>query len=89
MLFMAIFTYEPEKRMEVIKRRAEKGPMAAGKIIGEWGAIAGGRVFRVFEIDDPSAILAAVMAWSDLGKIELIPVMTSEDVIKLASTMKE
>jgi len=88
MLFMAIFTYEPEKREEVIKRRAEKGPMAGGKIIGEWGSIAGGRVFRVVEMDDPNAMLAAVMAWGDLGKIELIPIMTSEDVIKLASSKK-
>ncbi len=60
--------------------------MATGKIIGEWGCIAGGRVFRVVDIDDPNAMLAAVMAWSDLGKVELIPIMTSEDVIKLAST---
>jgi len=88
MLFMTIFTYEPEKRSEVIKRRAEKGPMAGGKIIGEWGALAGGRVFRVAEVDDPKAMLTAVMSWSDLGKVELIPIMTSEDIIKLASSKK-
>jgi hypothetical protein len=88
MLFMGIFTFEPEKRTEVIKRRAEKGPMTEGKIIGEWGSIAGGRVFRVVEIDDPKVMLKAVMAWSDLGKMELIPIMASEDVIKLASSKK-
>ena len=88
MLFMGIFTYEPDKRTEVIKRRAEKGPMTEGKIIGEWGAIGGGRVFRVVEIDDPKVMLTAVMAWSDLGKMELIPIMTSEDVIKVASSKK-
>ena len=88
MLFMSIFTYEPEKSSEVIKRRAEKGPMTGAKIIGEWSSIAGGRFFRVVEVDDPKVILAAVMAWSDLGKIELIPIMTSEDAIKLASSKK-
>jgi len=88
MLFMGIFTYEPEKRTEVIKRRAEKGPMAEGKIIGEWGSIAGGLVYRVVEIDDPKAMLKAVMAWSDLGKMELIPIMASEDVIKLFASQK-
>ena len=62
MLFMAIFTYEPEKRTEVIKRRAEKGPMVEGKLIGEWGAVAGGRVYRVVDIDNPGAMLKAVMA---------------------------
>ncbi len=88
MLFMAIFTYEPEKRSEVIKRRAEKGPITGAKIIGEWGSIGGGRVFRVIEVDDPKVLLAGSMAWSDLGKVELIPIMTSEDVIKLASSKK-
>ena len=86
MLFMGIFTYEPEKRTEVIKRRAEKGPMVEGKIIGEWGSIAGGLVYRVVEIDDPKAMLKAVMAWSDLGQTELIPIMTSEDAIKAISS---
>ena len=88
MLFMSIFTFPPEKREAVIRRRAEKGPMTEGKIIGEWGAIGGGRVFRVVEIDDPKVMLTAVMAWSDLGKMELIPVMTTEDVIKVASSKK-
>jgi hypothetical protein len=49
MLFMGIFTYEPEKRTEVIKRRAEKGPMAEGNIIGEWGSVAGSfHLFLIF-----------------------------------------
>ena len=34
MLFMSIITWEPEKRDEVHKRLAEKGPMPGGKIIG-------------------------------------------------------
>jgi len=88
MLFMAIFTYDPEKREAVIKRRAEKGPITTGKIIGEWGAIAGGRIFRVVEQDDPKAGLAACMAWSDLGQLELIPIMTSEDIVKAAASKK-
>jgi hypothetical protein len=58
------------------------------EVIGEWGSIAGGRVYRVVEIDDPKVMLKAVMAWSDLGKMELIPIMASEDVIKLASSKK-
>jgi hypothetical protein len=85
MLFMAIFTFEPEKSAEVLKRRMEKGPLASGKIIGEWGAIGGGRVFRVMEGDDPGAMLKASSAWTDLGRVELIPVMATEDVVKAAS----
>ena len=38
MLFMTIYTYEPEKREAVIKRRAEKGAISPPgmKIVGEW-----------------------------------------------------
>ncbi len=85
MLFMAIFTYGPDKRDEVFKRRAEKGPMAEGRLIGEWSAIAGSQVFRAFEHDDPKAILTAARAWSDLGKLELIPIIATEEAIKHTS----
>ena len=88
MLFMAIFTYDPEKREAVIKRRAEKGLLTTAKVIGEWGAIAGCRVFRVVEADDPMVLLAASMAWGDLGQVEIIPIMTSEDIIKAAASKK-
>jgi hypothetical protein len=88
MLFMAIFTFDPEKKEAVIKRRAGKGPQTAGKLIGEWGTIAGGCTFRVIEEDDPKAMLAAVAAWSDLGKIELIPIMTTEDIVKAAASQQ-
>lgn len=88
MLFMSIFTFEPEKRDEVIKRRAEKGAMAAGKLVGEWSAIGGHRVFRLSEMDDPKALLQASLAWTDLGKIEIIPIMEVEEVMKLVSSKK-
>ena len=87
MLFMTIYTYEPEKREAVIKRRAEKGAMApTGMIIvGEWSDITGGRVFRLVEVDDPRVMLGASAAWADLGKIESVPVMQTEEVMKLVS----
>ena len=88
MLFMNIFTYEPEKRDEVIKRRAEKGAMTTAKIIGEWVVIGGGRVFSVLEVDDPKVGAAASMAWSDLGHNEIIPIMSSEDVMKILASRK-
>ena len=39
---MAIATYEPEKRNEIIKRRQERGaiePPKGAKFIGEWNVI--------------------------------------------------
>ncbi len=87
MLFMSIYTYEPEKREAVIKRRAEKGAISPPgmKIVGEWSDITGGRVFRLVEVDDPRVMLGASAAWADLGKIESVPVMQTEEVMKLVS----
>jgi len=88
MLFMTVYTYEPKDREAVIKRRAEKGAMAPQgmKIVGEWSALTGGRVFRLVEVDDPRVMLGATAAWADLGKIESIPVMETEEVMKLFSS---
>ncbi len=85
MLFMTVYTYEPKDREAVIKRRAEKGPMAPQgmKILGEWSSLTGGRVFRLVEVDDPRAMLGATAAWADLGKVETFPVMETEEVMKL------
>ncbi len=86
MLFMAIASYEPEKRNEVIKRRQEKGavlPPKGTKLMGEWTVIGGGRVFRLIDVEDPKAGFAAALAWSDLCKIEIIPVLETEESMKL------
>ena len=86
MLWMSIFTYEPEKRDEVIKRRLEIGAgLPQGlKLIGQWTDLTGGRGFTLIEgADDPKLMLAAINAWSDLGKFDNVPVMEVEEVLKL------
>ncbi len=84
MLFMTIFTYQPERRNEVIKRRLEKGALVPQgmQVIGEWSDIGGGRVFRLVSVDDPVAAVTAAGAWSDLGKYEIVPVMESEESLR-------
>jgi hypothetical protein len=83
MLFMSIFTWNPENRDEVgNRRRTEKIPEGI-KMIGEWVDIAGGRVFRLCEVADPKVMLAESFAWNDLGYVEHIPVMETEEVMKL------
>jgi hypothetical protein len=62
MFFMNIFTWEPEKRDEVIKRCATKKAHEGIKLIAEWVDLQGGRVFRLIEIDDPKAVLAESFA---------------------------
>lgn len=86
MLWMSIFTYEPEKRDEVIKRRLEIGAgLPQGlKSIGQWADLTGGRGFTLIEgPDDPKLLLAAINAWDDLGKFDNVPVMEVEEVLKL------
>ncbi|MGC9975524.1 MAG: DUF3303 family protein [Syntrophales bacterium] len=90
MLFMSIYTYEPGKRNEIIKRRAEKGALTAAgvKVIGEWIALGGHRGFMLLETQDPKAVMATTLAWSDLLKFEGVPVIEAEEVMKMAKSMK-
>ena len=49
MLFLAIFTYAPEDRDQVISRRHEvSADTPHVKILGEWFDVSGHRVFRLF-----------------------------------------
>jgi len=84
MLFLIIYTWEPERRNAVIKRLLGKGPLLAdkAKVIGEWSAMAGGKIFRLVEINDPLAALAASRTWTDLGTAEMIPVIATEEALK-------
>ncbi|MHB8093786.1 MAG: DUF3303 domain-containing protein [Candidatus Aminicenantales bacterium] len=85
MLFMTVYTYEPENHEAVIKKRVEGGKLVPSgvKIIGEWSAVGAGRVFRLVESDSMPALHAAVHPWSNLGKTKTYPVMPVDDVIKL------
>ena len=87
MFLMAIFTYEPGQRNEVVKRRMQGPSLPKGvKLIGEWTELAGGRTFRVVDMpDDPKLGLAATLSWSDIGKMEFIPVMDTEEAVRLAA----
>jgi len=85
MLIMDIFTWEPARAEAVTKRKgAEKIPQGI-KLIGEWVDLAGGRAFRLVEVADPRPLAAMTSAWFGLGKKELVPVMTAEEVTKLMS----
>jgi len=85
MLFMTVFTYEPAQRNEVIRRRAEKGTLAPKKmkVLGEWSYAGTGRVFRLVDVDDPAAMVEASAAWTDLGHLDVFPVLEVEKVLPL------
>jgi len=88
MLFMSIYTFEPAKRNEIIKRRMERGTaLREGvKVIGEWTDLGGGRGFLLIEAEDPKVLMAGTLAWSDLMEIQSVPVIQTEEVMKLAKT---
>ena len=84
MLFMAVFTYDPQDRDRVIERRMKTPRSPKGvKIQGEWFDVSGHRVFCLFEADDAAHVAATFYDWSDLGVAELIPVVDTEFAIKL------
>ncbi len=89
MLVMAVFSYAPERRDEVLKRRAQQGGMVppGTRIVGEWSYLGMGRVFRLFDVDDPALMAQGAHAWSDLGKIEMFPVVETDKL--MAALMKK
>lgn len=88
MLFMTIFQYEPQNRDEIVKRRSEKGGLVPEgvKVVGEWSCVKSGQVFRLVDSDDLAAMMAATFAWSDLGKVEIHPVMETDEVMKVLAS---
>ena len=88
MLFMSIYTWEPGQRNELVKRRLEIGLTISKetKVIGEWTDLGGHRGFLLFETGDPKGMIEATMRWSDLMKIETVPVIQTEEVMKLAKS---
>jgi hypothetical protein len=84
MHYMIVYTYEPEKRDAVIKRRVEKGSMVPKgmTVLGEWSDLAGGRIFKLVEVSEPVIALSAASAWNDLGKTEIVPVIDTDVVFR-------
>jgi len=83
MLFMDIWTWEPERRNEMEKRWAEWKYPEGIKVIGEWLDLTGNRFFLLYVVEDPKVLLEANYYWTDLAKVESVPVMEFGEVSKL------
>ena len=89
MLLMTIYTYEPDKRDEVLRRRAEGIFKPEGaSLVGQWSSVTGGRVFTIFELEKPLTAVKWSQAWNDLGKFEVYPVVDTEEMIKAMAAAK-
>lgn len=86
MLFMNLYSWDNEKRDEVITRRVEKGTMAPEgvKILGEWTAVGRNLGVLICECDDPTQLSQFNLAWSDILKSDIMLVLdTEKDLIDL------
>ena len=89
MLFISIFSYKPEKRDDVIKRRSEGLFTPEGaKCLGQWSSTGGGRTFTLFEASDCMVLAQWSVIFSDLGKFEIYPVVDTEELIKAIKAKK-
>jgi len=80
MLFMSSFQWEPGKTGEILQSRATEKLQPGLKIINEWVALDTNIVFRLVEVEDPVALLKS--NWSDLGYVEMHPIMESREAMK-------
>ena len=83
MLFMSMFQWEPGKTDEIMQLRMKEKMSPGIKIVKEWIALETNLVFRLTEVTDPGALLQESSKWTDLGYIEMHPVMESEEALKL------
>ena len=82
MLYMPIYTTEPEKIEEGYKKRRGKWFPEEIKILGQQSDLAANRTFTLWGADAESTAKFARM-WSDIGKSEIVPVMETEKYMKL------
>jgi hypothetical protein len=91
MLFMCISTWEPQQAKEAVKKRLEREDMEIPKglkKLGEWGYIGGGKAFVLFDVEDPAALMKLYMEWSDVMKMEAVPVLERKDIAEMRSRLK-
>jgi len=89
MLFMDIWTWEPEKRDEVGKRAAEMECPEGIRERGYWIDITGNRAFYLYEVEDPKVLLEANDYLNDIAKCESVPVMEYEEIHDLESNTNQ
>lgn len=85
MLFMAISKWKPENRDEVLEHFKELKVPSGIDIKNQWVDLTGGRYFILFETDEAEAYGAFNLPWSDICKIDCVPVMESAEFMKLMS----
>ena len=89
MLFVALLSYKPTTTpAQTLPRRIEWKPPEGIKPIAEyWLQTNTPHVILVYEADNIAPIMATSMPWADLLDITVVPAVTAEEGLKLASQM--
>ncbi len=83
MLFMDIWTWEPDKRDEIVRRASEFKVPEGIKEHGYWVDLTGRHVFYLYEVEDPKVLMEANYFWTDIAKVKSFPVMDIKGVMEL------
>ena len=89
MLFVTLLTLKPTaKPAEAVQRRTEwKQPEGIKPIAEYWLQTYTPNVISIDEADDIAPLIAATMPWADLFDIAVVPAISVEEGLKLASQM--
>jgi len=90
MLFMSIITFDAANREAIVKQHALRESILPGGVQMRMEVVdlSKNRVYRIFEVTDPKAILEANLAWNDLARIDTFPVMETEEVLETLDRIK-
>ena len=85
MLFMVIEHYKDSDPKPVYQRFAEHGRMMPDGLIyvNSWIEVGMDRCFQVMETENPILLQEWIKNWSDLVEFEVVPVVTSAEMVKL------
>jgi hypothetical protein len=91
MLYLCIFTFDESRRKAVLKRRASGGDKVPDgvRVLMEVMDLTQNRVFRLCEAPDMETVEAANASWSDLGHIETVPVVESDEIVQKLMRMEK
>lgn len=82
---MVIEHFKDHNAAPVYKRFAERGRlMPEGlRYVNSWIEVGMDRCFQVMETDDPVLLQEWIKNWGDLVDFEVVPVVTSAEMVKL------
>ncbi|HEV7698639.1 MAG TPA: DUF3303 family protein [Pyrinomonadaceae bacterium] len=82
---MVVEHFKDRDPRPVYKRFAEKGRLMPDglKYVNSWIEVGMDRCFQVMETDDPILLQEWIKNWGDLVDFEVVPVVTSAEMIEL------